>query len=226
MDKTVNKDLIKKIAEIDNDSSLSDKQKKQKKHPYQVKLQRSTKQLRFEIDYRNNVIMDFLHKASSYVVNHAVKNNISAIYVGRNIGWKQEANMGRVNNQKFCSIPHSKFIEMLKYKAKKNGISVFDNEESYTSKASFLDNDVIPVFSTDEHEPYKFSGKRKYRGLYISKDGILLNADVNGAFNILRKGLNVSAEALLPSVKGFVFNPTRVKVTKIHRKPRPKVIKK
>ena len=226
LDKTVNKDLIKKIAEIDNDSSLSDKQKKQKKHPYQVKLQRSTKQLRFEIDYRNNVIMDFLHKASSYVVNHAVKNKISAIYVGRNIGWKQEANMGRVNNQKFCCIPHSKFIEMLKYKAKKNGISVFDNEESYTSKASFLDNDVIPVFSTDEHEPYKFSGKRKYRGLYVSKDGILLNADVNGAFNILRKGLNVSAEALLPSVKGFVFNPTRVKVTNIRRKPRPKVIKK
>ena len=66
--------------------------------------------------------MDFLHKASSYVVNHAVKNKISAIYVGRNIGWKQEANMGRVNNQKFCSIPHSKFIEMLKYKAKIKGI--------------------------------------------------------------------------------------------------------
>ena len=228
LDKTVNKDLIKKIAEIDNDSSLSDKQKKQKKHPYQVKLQRSTKQLRFEIYYRNNVIMDFLHKASSYVVNHAVKNKISAIYIGRNIGWKQEANMGRVNNQKFCYIPHSKFIEMLKYKAKMKGISVFDNEESYTSKASFLDNDVIPVFSTDEHEPYKFSGKRKYRGLYKSKDGILLNADVNGAFNILRKGLNVNAEALLPSVKGFVFNPTRVKVTNICKckKPRSKVIKK
>ena len=119
-----------------------------------------------------------------------------------------------------------KLYKMIEYKANKVGIKVVMIEESYTSKASFLDNDYIPTYGKEPAE-FSFSGYRVGRGLYKLKGrNVYINADVNGAFNILRKGLNVSAEALLPSVKGFVFNPTRVKVTKICRKRRPKVIKK
>ena len=143
---------------------------------------------------RYNRIRDHLHKASRYVVDYCVSNNIGTLVIGHNKGWKQDINIGKVNNQKFVNIPHSILIEQIKYKAYALGIKVIVREESYTSKASALDNDFIPDHG-DKVIP-KFSGRRVKRGLYKSKHGIL-NADVNGALNILRKetgeALNVLA---------------------------------
>ncbi len=94
--------------------------------------------------------------------------------------------MGKRNNQSFTAIPHSFLIQMIKYKAEKHGIKVIVNEELYTSKASFLDHDEIPVYGEVDSKK-SFSGKRIKRGLYCSKNGTIINADVNGAANIMRK---------------------------------------
>jgi putative transposase len=130
---------------------------------------------------------DFYNKCASYVINYCITNNIGTIVIGKNTQWKQNINIGHKNNQTFCFIAHSTLIEKIKLMAVNDGIEVIVTEESYTSKASFLDNDDIPTYDNDE-TAHKFSGKRKYRGLYISKDGVLLNADINGASNIIKKG--------------------------------------
>ena len=129
---------------------------------------------------RNNKIKDYLHKASRKLVNHLVSNNVSKIIIGHNKNWKQDINLGKSNNQKFVQIPFNIFIHMVTYKSQLNGIEVIVREESYTSKCSFLDNEEIC-----KHETYK--GKRIKRGLFRSYDGKLINADLNGALNILRK---------------------------------------
>ena len=129
---------------------------------------------------RKNKINDYLHKASRYIINHLVSNNINTLIIGYNSQWKQEINIGKVNNQKFVSIPHLRFVEMLKYKAELVGINVIVNEESYTSKTSFLDSEPVQKQST-------YVGKRVKRGLFRSSKGLLINADLNGALNILRK---------------------------------------
>ncbi|HLI71049.1 MAG TPA: IS200/IS605 family accessory protein TnpB-related protein [Ktedonobacteraceae bacterium] len=100
--------------------------------------------------------------------------------------WKQEANMGKRNNQNFVSIPHARFIAMFTYKAELVGITVKVTEESYTSKASLLDLDPLPVRNNGD-EKHKFSGKRVKRGLYRASDGRKINADINGAGNIIKK---------------------------------------
>ena len=129
---------------------------------------------------RNNKINDYLHKSSHYIVNHLVSNNIANLVIGLNKEWKQETNIGKVNNQNFVQIPHSKLIEMLKYKCQLEGINVIVREESYTSKCSFIDNESIC-----KHENYL--GKRIKRGLFVSKEKRIFNADLNGALNILKK---------------------------------------
>ena len=129
---------------------------------------------------RNNKIKDYLHKASRKLVNHLVSNGVSKIVIGHNKNWKQDINLGKSNNQKFVQIPFNMFIHMVTYKAQLEGIEVIVREESYTSKCSFLDNEEIC-----KHETYK--GKRIKRGLFRSYDGRLINADLNGALNILRK---------------------------------------
>ena len=129
---------------------------------------------------RNNKINDYLHKASRKLLNHLVSNNINTIVIGLNKLWKQESNLGKRNNQNFIQIPHSKLIEMIKYKCKLEGINCIIREESYTSKCSFLDNEEIC-----KHETYL--GKRIKRGLFKSANNILINADLNGALNILKK---------------------------------------
>ena len=129
---------------------------------------------------RNFKIDDYLHKASKYLVNHLVSNDIPILVIGYNKGWKQDINIGKVNNQKFVQIPHSKFIDMIKYKCDKVGINVIITEESYTSKCSFKDSEDLKF-----HETYL--GKRVKRGLFKNSDGSLINADLNGALNILRK---------------------------------------
>lgn len=129
---------------------------------------------------RNNKIKDYLHKSSRILVNRLVSNNVSTIVIGHNNGWKQDINIGKVNNQNFVQVPFNTFIKMIEYKAKLEGIKVIVREESYTSKCSFIDNEEIC-----KHEIYK--GKRIKRGLYKSEKGVLINADLNGALNILRK---------------------------------------
>ncbi|MGG0274662.1 RNA-guided endonuclease InsQ/TnpB family protein [Bacillus rhizoplanae] len=132
-------------------------------------------------------IKDFFHKISYNIVHFAVQHEISMIVIGKNTSWKQNSNMGKRQNQSFCHIPHNLLIEMIKYKANRQGITVQVVEESYTSKASFLDNDDIPAFG--EEDIPVFSGKRIMRGLYRTKGNKLLNADVNGSYNILKKAV-------------------------------------
>lgn len=138
------------------------------------------------ISKRRNKINDYLHKASRYIVNQLVSNDVTELVIGYNAGWKQDIKLGRAGhsrkegNQRFQFIPFYKFISMLVYKCALAGILVTTNEESYTSKCSFLDNEEIC-----KHEEYK--GKRVRRGLFRASDGRLINADVNGALNILKK---------------------------------------
>jgi putative transposase len=129
---------------------------------------------------RNNRISDYLHKTSRMIINHLVSNQINTLVIGYNSGWKQEINIGRVNNQKFVNIPFLKLINQLEYKAKEAGINTVITNESYTSKCSFLDSE----------EPKKqktYKGKRIKRGLFMSSNGKIINADLNGAMNILTK---------------------------------------
>lgn len=129
---------------------------------------------------RNNKVNDYLHKSSRLFINYLVSNDITDVVIGYNKEWKQGINIGRVNNQNFVNIPYYKLLNMLTYKCELLGITVHISEESYTSKCSFLDNEEIC-----KHDEYK--GKRIKRGLYKSSDGRLINADVNGALNILKK---------------------------------------
>ncbi|GGP09919.1 RNA-guided endonuclease InsQ/TnpB family protein [Oceanobacillus neutriphilus] len=131
-------------------------------------------------------IKDLFHKASFQIVKIALEENIDTLIIGQNKAWKQHAAMGKRNNQSFTSLPHSLLIQMIKYKAEEHGITVVLTEESYTSKASFLDNDDIPVYG-QKNKNAVFSGKRIKRGLYLSKNRERINADVNGAANIMRK---------------------------------------
>ena len=135
---------------------------------------------------RENKINDYLHKSSSYIVNHLVSNNIKTLVIGYNKEWKQDINMGKVNNQNFVEIPFYKFISILTYKCELQGIQVVKQEESYTSKCSFLDDEDIC-----KHKEYK--GNRIYRGLYKSYNGQIINADLNGSLNILKKYLQKNA---------------------------------
>lgn len=129
---------------------------------------------------RNNRINDYLHKTTKIFVNYLVSKEINNVVIGYNKEWKQGINIGKVNNQNFVGIPYYKLLNMLTYKCEMEGISVIVTEESYTSKCSFLDDEDIC-----KHEEYY--GKRIKRGLYKASDGRLINADVNGALNILKK---------------------------------------
>ncbi|MTJ17181.1 MULTISPECIES: RNA-guided endonuclease TnpB family protein [unclassified Dolichospermum] len=158
---------------------------------------------------RNFKVDDYLHKASRYLINKLVELNIGTLVIGKNEGWKQELNIGSKNNQNFTQIPHTRFIEQLTYKAELEGISVIITEESYTSKSSFLDQDVLPTYKKGEN--HSFSGKRIKRGLYKSAQGILVNADVNGSLNILRKAI---PNAFADGIKGIVVSPVKVTLSK------------
>ena len=127
-----------------------------------------------------------------------------------NKDFQRYSNLGKVNNQKFTQIPFGKIRGILNYLCELNGINFIEQEESYTSKASFWDRDEIPVFSSEPKVKYDFSGKRIKRGLYQTSSGILLNADLNGSLNILRKSNVVSLEALYS--RGVLNPPSRIRV--------------
>ena len=129
-----------------------------------------------------------LHQITSFLSFYFDEMAIEKVFIGKNVGWKQGLALGKKTNQTFTQIPFTTFISQLSYKCQLKGIEVIEQEESYTSKASFLDQDDIPIYGESEQKP-TFSGKRIRRGLYQTKNGFLLNADVNGSYNILVKGL-------------------------------------
>ena len=156
---------------------------------------------------RHYKLKDIFHKTSFNIVKNALEENIHTIIIGQNKDWKQKSNMGKRNNQSFVSIPHSLLIKMIEYKANKHGIRVIVTEESYTSKASFVDGDDIPSYG-ESNDKKNFSGKRIKRGLYRSSQDWLINADVNGAGNILKKGyLRFAKENSLNIEMINVWNP-------------------
>jgi len=146
---------------------------------------------------RNRKISDYLHKATSKVVSHLVSNDITTLIVGYNKEWKQGINIGVKNNQNFTQIPFAKAIDMLQYKCDLQGISVIKTEESYTSKTSFLDKE-----SPTKKDKYK--GRRVKRGLFKSSSGKVINADLNGSLQILKK---VASNVFNNGVEGLVVSP-------------------
>lgn len=131
---------------------------------------------------RLHKIDDYFHKVSSKLVNHLVSNRINTLVIGYNKGWKQDIKIGKRNNQNFVQVPFQRLIHMLIYKCNDCGINVVLQEESYTSKCSFLDNESIR-----KHD--KYAGKRVKRGLFKTKNDGMINADLNGSLNILKKYL-------------------------------------
>ena len=148
---------------------------------------------------RNHKIRDTMHKISRYTIDYCLEKNIGTIVIGKNDNWKQEANMGKKNNQNFVQIPHYKLIQMLQYKAETEGITVKLQQESHTSKCSFLDSEPI-----SHQEPYK--GVRFTRGLFRSANGTILNSDVIGAYNMIRKAI---PDAFAKGIEGVGLHPIR-----------------
>lgn len=128
-----------------------------------------------------------IHQMTAFLATLFDEMQIEKVFIGKNINWKQNLPFRKAVKQRFAYLPYETFIEQLRYKCQLHGITVVTQEESYTSKASFLDNDDIPVYGETENP--KFSGRRIMRGLYRTSTGRLINADVNGSYNILRKGL-------------------------------------
>ena len=154
---------------------------------------------------REHKVEDFLHKASRYIITYALDNNVSIIVIGKNNNWKQKSKMSKKVNQIFVQIPFAKLIQMITYKAEEQGISVVTTEESYTSGTSFLDNEM-PI-----KENYNKS-RRVYRGLFKSNASKLINADVNGSLQILKK---VFPKAYADGVEAVALQPAVVNVCPI-----------
>lgn len=157
---------------------------------------------------RGNFMRDYLSKAGHLIVQHCLDNGIGRVVVGVNPLWKQESNIGRVNNQNFVQIPFWKLRRFLKHLCEINGIEYLEVMESYTSKASFLDRDAIPEYDPSRTDKPVFSGKRVKRGLYRSKGGQTVNADLNGAANILRKASQRADFSLVDRI--ICTNPARL----------------
>jgi putative transposase len=153
-----------------------------------------------------------MRSASRYIIDLLVKEGIGTLAIGKNDAWKQGCGMSKRNNQNFVQIPHARFIEMLTYKAELVGIAVKITEESYTSKASLLDLDPLPVHDPNSETKYTFSGKRVKRGLYRASNGRYIHADCNGSGNIIRK---VAPDAFgSKGVEDFAVHPVRITLTK------------
>ncbi len=159
---------------------------------------------------RNQKVDNYLHQASRTIVNILVAQQIGTLVIGKNAQWKTEIDLGKQTNQNFVSIPHARLIEMLEYKAFLVGIKVIVQEESYTSRANFLGLDPIPVHGETKTEPV-FTGKRIKR-LYKTSTNQLINSDVNGAYNILRKAI---PNAFSDGIGSCVVQPRRVNPLKV-----------
>lgn len=186
----------------------------------------STRRMEKLTIWRNRRIEHDLHTISRFVIDLLVAEGIGTLVIGRNVGWKQEIHLGKRTNQNFVQLPHGRLIQMLTYKAEQKGIQVVLTEESYTSKASFLDGDPLPTWKPDQETEHVFRGKRITRGLYRAADGRLINADCNGSYNTIRKvapdafgpeGVEdgerrVHLPVVHPVRKSFPHQPARVKI--------------
>jgi IS605 OrfB family transposase len=164
------------------------------------------KKMRKLADKRNKKVDSYFHEASRYIINWCEKNDIDTIVIGRNKYWKHQINLGKRVNQNFVSVPFDRLVQMIQYKAQEVGIRVLLSREDYTSKSSFLDRE--PVI-----KQLSYAGERISRGLYCSKSGILINSDVNGAYNIIRKAVPnaLSQWEITDGIKGVWLHPIRWK---------------
>ena len=157
---------------------------------------------------RNNKINDYINKSVRYTINYCVDNNIGTIVIGYNPKIQNNINIGKSNNQNFVNIPIGIIRKKLSYLCEKYNINLIEQEESYTSKSDFLANDILPVYNLKTNKKYNFSGNRISRGQYKSSTGIILNADINGSLNIMRKA-NIQNIGL---VNTEYLNPQRIKI--------------
>lgn len=159
---------------------------------------------------RNNAVNDYINKTCRYIINYCLVNNIGNLVIGYNETLQRDINLGSRTNQNVANIPVGNIKEKLEYLCKLYSINFVKQEESYTSKASFFDNDTIPKYNADNPRELVFSGTRVKRGLYVTAKGYGLNADVNGALNILKKSSVVCLNALCSS--GEVDTPVRIRI--------------
>ena len=174
------------------------------------KIERTTLRQKRIARKRNNRINDYLSKAARIIVNYCLNNDIGKLVLGYNEDFQRKSNIGSINNQNFVNIPYGKLRGKLIYLCKLYGIEFKLQEESYTSKASFFDGDEIPIYDKENLQEYIFSGKRIKRGLYQTSKGYQLNADCNGALNILRKSKVVDLSVLYN--RGELNTPKRIRV--------------
>lgn len=196
--KSINQWYNKEVARL---SSIKDYQK----------IETWTKKQYLITRKRKRRIDDFIYKSAKYIIQYCIKHNIGNIVVGYNDGFQDKVNLGRRNNQNFVMLPFGRFKDRLEYLCSEYKIKYIQQEESYTSKASFWDKDIMPVWNPDNPTRGKFSGSRIKRGLYKTSTGKILNADVNGALNILRKSNVVSLNALYS--RGVVLTPMRIRLS-------------
>ena len=196
--KSINQWFNKENARL---QSIKDKQKYGKKPTLRQKYLYSS---------RNNKVNDYMSKTARKIINYCLENNIGTLVCGYNETFQRNSNIGKANNQTFVNIPFGKLREKFEYLCKLYSLRFVEQEESYTSKSSFFDMDILPKFEEDKPQTYSFLGKRIKRGLYQTSKDYLLNADVNGALNILRKSNVVDLEVLYS--RGVVDTPTRIRI--------------
>lgn len=165
---------------------------------------------------RNQKLFDFVHKATKSIVDYALNCGATTIIIGKNKNWKRSTHLGKRINQNFIGIPHSRMIEILKYKANLKGITVIATSESYTSQTSFLDGEKPCKENGNYHRRLKCLSpinRRIHRGLFKTNDGTLINADVNGAYQIIRKVFSdVKFTQFNQEIRGFVLNPSKLTI--------------
>ncbi len=188
--KSINQNFNKKIGKL---QSIKDKQKNKK----------STKKILKLYENRNNVLSDIFHKVSRFVVNNLIENKTGNLVIGYNKNWKDSISLGKRTNQKFVQIPYLKLINYLQYKCDMVGIKLIITEESYTSKC-----DSLAMEQVGKHKTY--AGKRVKRGLFQSSTGRLINADINGSLNIMRKVVDDSYTNKIIN-RGLLFNPIKIR---------------
>ena len=179
------------------------KKRAELKSTYDLQGIKSGVRLRRLHDKRNRKMKDALHKLSRFIIDWCIRHDIGTLVIGHNDNWKQKVNLGKTNNQNFVSIPYYILIHNLNYKGEEVGIKVIEQEEAHTSKCSFLDGESI-----EHHE--KYAGKRVKRGIFRSAKGILINADVQGALNIIKKAIpKAFSKENADEIEGVGLHPLR-----------------
>ena len=158
----------------------------------------------------NNKVNDYMNKVARMIIDYCINNDIGTLIAGYNVTFQRNSHIGKQNNQNFVNIPYGRLRDKLAYMCELNGITYVEQEESYTSKASFWDKDNIPVYNNDNPKEYEFSGNRVHRGLYKTANGKTFNADINGALNIMRKSSVVDMNILYG--RGEVDTPIRIRI--------------